>query len=72
MPTSASRQGPVQDSTAGAAPNARPQHHGIFLEPRYTVELPPHEGEGDEEFSTEILFDRPAATRPRTLTSRRN
>ncbi|MFJ7999291.1 hypothetical protein ACIQ7D_19405 [Streptomyces sp. NPDC096310] len=70
MPTSASRQDPVQDSTAGAAPNARPQHHGIFLEPRYTVELPPHEG--DEETPTESFFDRSAATRPRTLTARRN
>ncbi|MFI6698787.1 hypothetical protein ACIBJC_07365 [Streptomyces sp. NPDC050509] len=72
MPSSPSRQDPVQDSTAGAAPSARPQHHGIFLEPRYTVELPPHEGEGDEEAPVESFFDRPAATRRRTLTPRRN
>ncbi|MFE3827987.1 hypothetical protein [Streptomyces sp. NPDC059092] len=73
MPSSSSRQDPVQNSTAGAAPSARPQHHGIFLEPHYTVELPPHEVEGDEDAPMESFFDRPATTttRTRTLTSRR-
>ncbi|MGW6744299.1 hypothetical protein ACWGDX_26805 [Streptomyces sp. NPDC055025] len=40
----------MRGPSAASAPNARPQHHGIFLEPRYTVELPPlNEGEGEDD-----------------------
>ncbi|MYZ39422.1 MULTISPECIES: hypothetical protein [unclassified Streptomyces] len=50
MPSSPSRQEPPRGPSAASAQNALPQHHGIFLEPRYTVELPPlPEGEGDDE-----------------------
>ncbi|MFJ2439679.1 MULTISPECIES: hypothetical protein [unclassified Streptomyces] len=71
MPSSSSRQDPTRGQTAADAPTARPQHHGIFLEPRYTVELPPPaEGEGEDEPTMESLFDRPP-TRRRTPTPRR-
>ncbi|MFC9652315.1 MULTISPECIES: hypothetical protein [unclassified Streptomyces] len=71
MPSSPSRQDPSQGPSTGAAPNARPQHHDIFLEPRYTVELPPlPDGEGEDEPSMDSVFDRPSARR-RTPTPRR-
>ncbi|MFD5033006.1 hypothetical protein ACFVWX_11270 [Streptomyces sp. NPDC058220] len=61
----------MQGPNAGAAPNARPQHRDIFLEPRYTVELPPlQDGEGDDDVSMDSVFDR-APTRRRTPTPRR-
>jgi hypothetical protein len=70
MPSSPSRQDPTQDPTAGAEPHVRPQHHGIFLEPRYTVELPPlNEGEGDEEPTMDSV-ERPPSRR-RSLAPRR-
>jgi len=31
----------MQSPAAPASQVSRPQHHDIFLEPRYTVELPP-------------------------------
>ncbi|WP_066945274.1 hypothetical protein [Streptomyces lushanensis] len=50
MPSSPSRQEPPRGPSAASAQNALPQHHGIFLEPRYTVELPPlPEGEGEDD-----------------------
>ncbi|MFB7269090.1 hypothetical protein [Streptomyces sp. NPDC056244] len=50
MPSSPSRRDPLREPSAASAQNARPQHHGIFLEPRYTVELPPlYDGEGEDE-----------------------
>ncbi|WP_162793595.1 hypothetical protein [Streptomyces paludis] len=71
MPSSPSRQDPPRATSTTAAPPARPQHHDIFLEPRYTVELPPlQDGEGDEEPTMESLFDRPPARR-RTPIQRR-
>lgn len=61
----------MQGPTAGAAPNARPQHHGIFLEPAYTVELPPLlEAEGEDDISLESLGER-TPVRRRTPTPRR-
>ncbi|WP_157874473.1 MULTISPECIES: hypothetical protein [unclassified Streptomyces] len=61
MPSSPSRQDPMQVPAAADAP-VRPQHHGIFLEPAYTVELPPlNEGEDDGE--GEALFERISARR---------
>ncbi|RDG38336.1 hypothetical protein [Streptomyces corynorhini] len=71
MPSSPSRQDPLRAPTTTDAPHARPQHHDIFLEPRYTVELPPlHEAEGDEEPTMESLFERPQGRR-RTPIQRR-
>ncbi|QXE38534.1 hypothetical protein KQY30_34210 [Streptomyces sp. GMY02] len=50
MPSSPSRRDPLREPSAASAQYARPQHHGIFLEPRYTVELPPlYDGEGEDE-----------------------
>ncbi|MFF1448457.1 hypothetical protein ACFVYF_09930 [Streptomyces sp. NPDC058274] len=46
MPASPRREpAPAVPSTAGAP--AAPQHHDLFLQPRYTVELPPLEDEDD-------------------------
>ncbi|MEU3184156.1 hypothetical protein ABZ707_08070 [Streptomyces sp. NPDC006923] len=71
MPSSPSRQDPLRGPSVAAAPNARPQHRDIFLEPRYTVELPPlHDGEGDDDVDADSVFDRPP-TRRRTSPSRR-
>ncbi|MFI5758550.1 hypothetical protein [Streptomyces sp. NPDC051569] len=59
----------MQGPTATAAPTARPQHHDIFLEPLYTVELPPF-SEDDIDGEGEVVFDR-APARRRTPTARR-
>ncbi|MFF3753284.1 hypothetical protein ACFYYH_22915 [Streptomyces sp. NPDC002018] len=52
----------MRGPSAASAQNTRPQHHGIFLEPRYTVELPPlHDGEGEDEGGgMDSVPDRPA------------
>jgi hypothetical protein len=66
MPSSLSRQDPMQGQADTASQVARPQHHDIFLEPRYTIELPPlNDGEGEGEGDQEFYFDRPVAAAPR-------
>ncbi|MYV51480.1 hypothetical protein [Streptomyces sp. SID3212] len=72
MPSSPSRQDPSQEPAAEDALNARPQHHDIFLEPRYTVELAPlPEDEMDGE--SESFFVRPPVpVRRRTSAPRRS
>lgn len=46
MPASSHRDParPVQDA---AASSAVPQHHGLFLQPQYTIELPPLDEDED-------------------------
>ncbi|MDQ1034126.1 hypothetical protein QFZ75_000542 [Streptomyces sp. V3I8] len=34
-----------------APASAAPQHHGLFLQPQYTVELPPLDDEEEDTFS---------------------
>ncbi|WP_046502590.1 hypothetical protein [Streptomyces odonnellii] len=68
MPSSPSRRDPLREPSAASAQYARPQHHGIFLEPRYTVELPPlYDGEGeDEDGAADSAPDRSPATSDRS------
>jgi hypothetical protein len=53
MPSSPSRHEPTQEPAGAASQIANPKHRELFLEPHYTVELPPlqdgDDGDGDFE-----------------------
>ncbi|MFJ4923953.1 hypothetical protein [Streptomyces sp. NPDC088725] len=71
MPSSLSRQDPSQGPADAASRVARPQHHGIFLEPLYTVELPPLSDSDDDGDREPEFFTERSASRRRAPGARR-
>lgn len=48
MPAASSHSDPARPVQDAADAPAAPQHHGLFLQPHFTVELPPLEDEEDD------------------------